>query len=95
MSIERLDNSIGYTIQNCVLVAIEFNTGDWSRNNAVTKVFGTAQWSREKVEHIWGKDGSAKKAHPGRSKLKASNRVSGSFKALESLPASNSVQSSI
>eukprot|EP00438_Fugacium_kawagutii_P031688 Skav232917 [mRNA] locus=scaffold1477:695670:696545:- [translate_table: standard] len=63
MSIERLDNSKGYTAENWVLIAIEFNTGDFSRNTAVTKVFGTAQWSREKVEHIWGKDGWAKKSH--------------------------------
>eukprot|EP00438_Fugacium_kawagutii_P004434 Skav210966 [mRNA] locus=scaffold2129:96328:97665:+ [translate_table: standard] len=54
MSLERLDNSKGYTAQNCALIAIEFNTSDRSRNKGVTKVFGTSQWSREKVEHIWG-----------------------------------------
>ena len=59
LSIERLDNSIGYTAENCVLIAIEFNTADHSRNNAVTEVFGTAQWSREKVEHVWGHHGWA------------------------------------
>eukprot|EP00438_Fugacium_kawagutii_P026288 Skav224745 [mRNA] locus=scaffold580:21452:30574:- [translate_table: standard] len=62
MSIERLDNSKGYTAENCVLIAVEFNTSDRSRNKGVTKVFGTSQWSREKVEHIWGKDGWARKA---------------------------------
>ena len=61
MSMERLDNSVGYTAKNCVLIAIEFNTADNSRNKATEKVFGTAQWSREKAEHIWGKDGWAKK----------------------------------
>eukprot|EP00438_Fugacium_kawagutii_P008716 Skav216382 [mRNA] locus=scaffold1241:118826:120190:+ [translate_table: standard] len=61
LSIERLNNSIGYTEENCVLIAIEFNTADHSRNKAVTKVFGTAQWSREKVEHIWGDSGWATK----------------------------------
>eukprot|EP00438_Fugacium_kawagutii_P031700 Skav232929 [mRNA] locus=scaffold1477:1062154:1062993:- [translate_table: standard] len=61
MSIERLDNSKGYTAENCVLIAVEFNTSDFSRNKAVMKVFGTAQWSREKVEHVWGKDGWARK----------------------------------
>ena len=60
MSIERLDNSVGYTAGNCVLIAIEFNTPDQSRNKATTEVFGTAQWSGEKVEHIWGKTGWAK-----------------------------------
>ena len=64
MSLERLDNSLGYTAENCVLIAIEFNTADHSRNCAVTKVFGTAQWSREKVEHIWGKTGWAKNPIP-------------------------------
>ena len=59
LSIERLNNSIGYTVENCVLIAIEFNTSDHSRNNAVTEVFGTAQWSREKVEHAWGDKGWA------------------------------------
>ena len=54
LSIERLDNSVGYTPGNCVLIAVEFNTSDHSRNKAVTEVFGTAQWSREKVRHVWG-----------------------------------------
>ena len=51
LSIERLNNSIGYTVENCMLIAIEFNTADHSRNIAVTEVFGTAQWSQEKVQH--------------------------------------------
>ena len=54
LSVERLDNSLGYTLENCVLIALEFNTPDYSRNTAVTEVFGTAQWSREKVWHVWG-----------------------------------------
>lgn len=54
LSVERLDNSIGYTPSNTVLIAVEFNTSDHSRNKAVTEVFGTAQWSREKVWHVWG-----------------------------------------
>lgn len=54
LSIERLDNSIGYTPSNTVLIAVEFNTPDNSRNCAITEVFGTAQWSREKVWHVWG-----------------------------------------
>eukprot|EP00438_Fugacium_kawagutii_P007762 Skav210412 [mRNA] locus=scaffold1573:5601:6497:- [translate_table: standard] len=63
LSIERLNNSVGYTKENCVLVAIEFNTADHSRNVAVQEVFGTAQWSREKVKHIWGDNGCATKLY--------------------------------
>ncbi|CAE8612297.1 unnamed protein product [Polarella glacialis] len=54
MSLERVNNSVGYTKENCVLIAVEFNTSDYSRNKATTQVFGTAQWSREKVIHVWG-----------------------------------------
>ncbi|CAE8598900.1 unnamed protein product, partial [Polarella glacialis] len=63
MSLERLDNSIGYIRSNCVLIAVEFNTSDHSRNIARTTVFGTAQWSRAKVAHVWG--------HPGAQSLSA------------------------
>ncbi|CAE8651061.1 unnamed protein product, partial [Polarella glacialis] len=54
MSLERLDNSIGYTKVNCVLTAIEFNTPDYSRNRCTEQVYGTAQWSQAKVTHVWG-----------------------------------------
>ncbi|CAK9100046.1 Pentatricopeptide repeat-containing protein At2g31400 [Durusdinium trenchii] len=54
LSLERLDNALGYTKENTVLVCAEFNTPDNSRNKAVEEVFGTAQWSRAKVEHVWG-----------------------------------------
>ncbi|CAE7351518.1 y01B [Symbiodinium natans] len=53
-SLERLDNSATYTRDNCVLIAQEFNTPDQSRNKSRYEVFGTAQWSRSKVRHIWG-----------------------------------------
>ena len=53
-SIERLDNSVTYTKENCVLIAQEFQTSDHSRNRAAYPVFGTAQWSRSKANHIWG-----------------------------------------
>ncbi|CAE8630690.1 unnamed protein product [Polarella glacialis] len=55
MSLERVDNSIGYLKDNTVLIAIEFNTADHSRNTATTQVFGTAQWSRSKAAQVWGK----------------------------------------
>ena len=35
MSLERLNNSKGYSSENCVLVAGEFNTGDFSQNRAL------------------------------------------------------------
>ena len=53
-SIERLDNSVSYTRENCVLIAREFQTSDHSRNTAKFPVFGTAQWSTSKAAHIWG-----------------------------------------
>ena len=53
-SIERLDNSVTYSKENCVLIAQEFQTSDHSRNKAKHTVFGTAQWSRRKACHIWG-----------------------------------------
>ena len=53
-SIERLENSVTYTKANCVLIAREFQTSDYSLNNSAYPVFGTAQWSRSKVNHVWG-----------------------------------------
>ncbi|CAK0846679.1 unnamed protein product [Prorocentrum cordatum] len=54
VSLERLDNALGYTATNSVLVAHEFNTSDWSRGKLTHAVRGTAQWSREKVDLVWG-----------------------------------------
>lgn len=54
MSLERINNDIGYTRENCVLIAQEFNTSDFSRNRNTVKVSGTAQWSRQKVQYVWG-----------------------------------------
>lgn len=53
MSLERLDNNAGYTTGNCVLIALEFNTSDFSKNKNVVSVSGTAQWSRDKVQYVW------------------------------------------
>ncbi|CAK9055601.1 unnamed protein product [Durusdinium trenchii] len=53
MSLERLDNGKTYTKGNAVLVALEFNTADHSAR-AVSPVSGSSQWSRSKVEHVWG-----------------------------------------
>ena len=54
ISLERLDNDTGYAKENCVLVACEFNTPDYSRNKTPYEVHGTAQWSRAKVAYVWG-----------------------------------------
>lgn len=54
MSLERLDNTLGYGVDNCVLIASEFNTPDHSLNSATSEVHGTAQWSRQKVNFVWG-----------------------------------------
>ena len=51
--VEGLDNSVGYSPENTVPIAVEFNTPDHSRNKTATEVLGTAQWSREKVWHVW------------------------------------------
>lgn len=54
VSLERLDNGRGYTRENVALVAAEFNTPDYSRNRGVVVIHGTAQWSRDKFEQVWG-----------------------------------------
>ena len=56
ISLERLDNTIGYTSGNYVLIAAEFNTPDRTRY-AVGDVLGSSQWSLAKVMHVWGKAG--------------------------------------
>ena len=56
MSLERLDNNVGYVEGNCVLIAAEFNTADHSRH-AVGEVRGSSQWSLAKVMHVWGRAG--------------------------------------
>ncbi|CAE7502615.1 y01B [Symbiodinium microadriaticum] len=62
VSLERLDNNLGYVKGNCVLIAAEFNTADHSRR-AKEEVSGSSQWSLAKgaVKHImdgtWLEDG--------------------------------------
>ncbi|CAE8646332.1 unnamed protein product [Polarella glacialis] len=55
MSLERIDNWKGYSRENCLLVAAEFNTADFSRAQGVilNEVSGTAQWSAEKVQSVF------------------------------------------
>ena len=54
MSLERLDNSKGYSRENCVLICAEFNSSDYSRSPGVDRasVRGTAQWSPEKIRFV-------------------------------------------
>merc|ERR1711871_282593 len=52
MSLERINNRCGHTRDNCVLIANEFNTPDWSSRSADAQVHGTAQWSRAKVADV-------------------------------------------
>eukprot|EP00397_Hematodinium_sp_SG-2012_P046885 GEMP01053119.1.p1 GENE.GEMP01053119.1~~GEMP01053119.1.p1 ORF type:complete len:448 (+),score=23.83 GEMP01053119.1:71-1414(+) len=47
-SLERLDNTKGYTVENVVLICSEFQSSDRSLS-AKGPVKGTAQWSKEKV----------------------------------------------
>lgn len=53
ISLERLNNEVGYLRWNCVLVACEFNSFDFPRNRALN-IHGSQQWSRQKVALIWG-----------------------------------------
>ena len=51
-SLERLDNMEGYTKENCVLICYEFNSADRTAL-AKFKVYGSAQWSREKFVYFY------------------------------------------
>eukprot|EP00397_Hematodinium_sp_SG-2012_P050457 GEMP01058660.1.p1 GENE.GEMP01058660.1~~GEMP01058660.1.p1 ORF type:complete len:410 (+),score=10.59 GEMP01058660.1:178-1407(+) len=50
-SVERRDNSLGYVPSNVVFICGEFNTSDRSIH-AKCHVFGSPQWSREKVRSL-------------------------------------------
>ena len=54
MSLERVNNSVGYSRANCVLVAAEFNSTDHTRRRGVKQeeIQGSAQWSAEKVQSL-------------------------------------------
>jgi hypothetical protein len=51
--LERKDIKLGYTKDNCCLICLEFNVGDWSilKNNYDERK-GSSGWSKEKVELI-------------------------------------------
>lgn len=50
-SLERLNNSQGYTRENTRLICIEFNTAD-TTVHAESEVTGSAQWSKQKFSHF-------------------------------------------
>ena len=50
-SIERINNIIGYTRENCRLICIEFNSTDHTIN-AKSEVIGSSQWSKEKFQYF-------------------------------------------
>eukprot|EP00397_Hematodinium_sp_SG-2012_P020617 GEMP01021253.1.p1 GENE.GEMP01021253.1~~GEMP01021253.1.p1 ORF type:complete len:456 (+),score=24.05 GEMP01021253.1:86-1453(+) len=50
-SIERLDNSKGYVLDNVVLICGEFQTSDHS-SRAKVPIKGTPQWSKDKVSML-------------------------------------------
>ncbi len=50
-SIERIDNKLGYTNENCVLVCVEFNSSDHTQLTT-NKICGSSQWSKEKFNYF-------------------------------------------
>ena len=53
MSLERIDNSKGYTHNNCAFIATEFNSTDRSKSSKdKLLVTGSAKWSRAKFDAI-------------------------------------------
>lgn len=49
-SIERLDNSKGYILENIVLICNEFNTSDKSYKSNNPFKTGSSQWSKQKID---------------------------------------------
>ncbi|CAK9053728.1 Calmodulin-like protein 5 (Protein MULTICOPY SUPPRESSORS OF SNF4 DEFICIENCY IN YEAST 3) [Durusdinium trenchii] len=53
MSLERVNNAVGYVAENCVLIAAEFNTAERiSRRATVQAAPGSSKWSPEKVQNL-------------------------------------------
>ena len=52
MSLERKNQNLGYTKDNCCLICLEFNVGEWDifnkSNNATEKTSG---WNKEKIKY--------------------------------------------
>jgi hypothetical protein len=53
VSAERINNKIGYTKKNVILICYEFNTSDYTLTaNNDTKIIGSSQWSEDKINII-------------------------------------------
>jgi hypothetical protein len=53
MSLERKDTKIGYTKENCCLICIEFNSGDWSISKCDDDDReGSSGWNKEKLKLV-------------------------------------------
>lgn len=53
ISLERLDNNIGYTNENVVLICGEFNSSDTSLlTENKSEIVGSSQWSKEKFNYF-------------------------------------------
>lgn len=52
MSIERKNQNLGYTKDNCCLICLEFNVGEWdlfNKSNNITEK--TSGWNKEKIKY--------------------------------------------
>eukprot|EP00397_Hematodinium_sp_SG-2012_P042571 GEMP01047121.1.p1 GENE.GEMP01047121.1~~GEMP01047121.1.p1 ORF type:complete len:335 (+),score=15.42 GEMP01047121.1:42-1046(+) len=52
LSLERLDNNLGYIPENIVFSCAEFNTSDHSMRAKYGVVHGSSKWSRNKVQML-------------------------------------------
>jgi hypothetical protein len=51
-SLERINSLKGYTKDNVCLIAVEFNTGDFTCMSVNETVEGSSAWSKEKFEYF-------------------------------------------
>lgn len=70
-SLERLDDTIGYTLSNVVIIAQRFNTCGNNGHNRYDQT-GSAKWSREKFERVPSLVGPVDQEELGRIVAKAS-----------------------